>query len=212
LVKPIVGKAHQLIVHATSCGWLEPANLETDMREKVLAQVAESKNANKENVEPQATMGLHSPITPNHAHRPLKRLRTAESSYNQIPCWSPEIQKEFDEDFVRLLVANGNAWRMADNPQTKIWMEKWSRGPPSSGRKKLSGAVLDAEVLKAENRVREKIVGKVGTGTCDGWKNKAKKSVVSTMLMVENEVRISAAEMNVCLHGVITQAIPYGNS
>ena len=126
---------------------------------------------------------------PSHAHCPLKQLHTAESSYNQIPGWSPKIQKEFDEDFVRLLVANGNAWRMADNPQTKIWMEKWSRGPPSSGRKKLSRAVLDAEVLKAENRVREKIVGKVGTGTCDGWKNKAKKSVVSTMLMVKNEVR-----------------------
>jgi len=49
---PIIGKAHQLIVHATSCGWLKPANQETDMQEKVLAQVAESKNANKENVEP----------------------------------------------------------------------------------------------------------------------------------------------------------------
>src|SRR5882762_5530759 len=74
------------------------------------------------------------------------------------------------------------AWQITHpGPQTKIWMEKWSHGPPSSSRKKLSGAVLDAEVLKAENRVREKIVGKVGTGTCDGWKNKAKKSVMSTM-------------------------------
>jgi hypothetical protein len=202
---PIVGKARQLIVHATSCGWLEPAELGTDMREKVLAQVAES---NKENVDPRAGLGL----TPSHVHRPLKRLRTAKCSYNQIPGWSPEIQKEFDEDFVRLLIANGSAWRMADNPQTKIWMEKWSRGPLPSSRKKLSGAVLDAEVLKAENRIREKIVGKVGTGTCDGWKNKAKKSVVSTMLMVENEVRISAAEMMVCLHRVNAQAVPYGNS
>jgi uncharacterized Zn finger protein len=63
---PIIGKAHQLIVHATSCGWLKPANLETDMQEKVLAQVAEFKNANKENVELQARMGLHLPITPSH--------------------------------------------------------------------------------------------------------------------------------------------------
>ena len=58
-----------------------------------------------------------------------------------------------------------------------------------SSCKKLSSAVLNAEALKAENHIREKIVGKVGTGTCDGRKNKAKKSVVSTMLMVENKVR-----------------------
>ena len=134
------------------------------MREKVLVQVAES---NKENVEPPAGLGLLL-IMPSHVHCPPKQLCTAESSYNQIPGWSPEIQNEFDEDFIRLLIANGSAWRMADNPQTKIWMEKWSRGPLPSSRKKLSGAVLNAEVLKAENRIREKIVGKVGTGTCDG--------------------------------------------
>jgi hypothetical protein len=68
-------------------------------------------------------------------------------------------------------------------------MEKWSCGPLPSSHKKLSSAVLNAEVLKAENCIREKIVGKVGTGTCDGWKNKAKKLVVSTMLMVENKLR-----------------------
>ena len=56
-------------------------------------------NANKENVEPRARTGLHLPITPSHAPCPLKRLHTAESSYNQIPSWSSEIQKEFDEDF-----------------------------------------------------------------------------------------------------------------
>jgi hypothetical protein len=33
--------------------------------------------------------------------------------------------------------------------------------------------------------------GKVGTGQCDGWKNKAKKSVVSTMVMVENKVGLT---------------------
>ena len=77
-----------------------------------------------------------------------------------------------------------------------MFLEKWSCGPPTSNHKKLSGAVLDSEVVKAEERVRQKIQGKVGTGQCDGWKNKAKKSVVSTMLMVENEVRVfSQAEM-----------------
>jgi hypothetical protein len=155
---------------------------------------------NKENNNPQARMGISSSVTPkNVTHRPLKRLRTAESSYGQLPGWSPEIQNEFDSDFVRCIIANGWAFRCADNPQTKIFLEKWSHGPPASNRKKLSGAVLDSEVVKAEEQVRQKIQGKVGTGQCDGWKNKAKKSVVSTMLMVENEVRVFLqVEMRFC--------------
>ena len=68
-------------------------------------------------------------------------------------------------------------------------MKKWSHSPPASNCKKLSGPVLDVEVLEVENHVREKIHGKIGTRQCDGWKNKAKKWVVSTMLMVKNMVR-----------------------
>jgi hypothetical protein len=54
--------------------------------------------------------------------------------------------------------------------------------------KKLSGRILDDEVKVMEERVKLKVQGKVGTGQCDGWKNNAKNSVVSTMVTVENEV------------------------
>jgi len=56
--------------------------------------------------------------------------------------------------------------------------------------KQLSGQILDQEVESVE-RMKLKIQGKVGTGQCDGWKNNAKKSVVSTMVTVENEVRLA---------------------
>ena len=52
----------------------------------------------------------------------------------------------------------------------------------------LSGWILDDEVKLTEDRVKLKVDGKIGTGQCDGWKNNAKKSVVSTMVTVENEV------------------------
>ena len=100
LVTPIVGKARQLAVHAKSCVLLQPANLGTNLQETVLARMAEIEN--KENNDPQARMGIsNESVTPKHVtHRPLKRLCTAESSYDQLPSWSPEIQKEFDGDFV----------------------------------------------------------------------------------------------------------------
>jgi hypothetical protein len=57
-------------------------------------------------------------------------------------------------------------------------------------RQKLAGRILDNKAKITEDRMKLKIQGKVGTGQCDGWKNKAKKSVVSTMVTVENEVCI----------------------
>jgi hypothetical protein len=48
--------------------------------------------------------------------------------------------------------------------------------------------VLDNEVKEAEQRTKVHIEGKVATGQCDGWKNTAKKSVVTSMMIVENEV------------------------
>jgi hypothetical protein len=134
LVMPIVGKARQLAVHAKSCALLQPTNLGTDLQETVLARMAESEN--KENHDPQARMGTsNKSVTPKHVtHCPLKHLRTAESSYDQLPSWSPKIQKEFDGDFVQCIVANGWAFHCSVNPQTKIFLEKWSHGPPTLGQ------------------------------------------------------------------------------
>ena len=55
-------------------------------------------------------------------------------------------------------------------------------------RKKLAGRILDNKVKLTEDWMKLKIQGRIGTGKCDGWKNEAKKSVVSTMVTVENEV------------------------
>ena len=52
----------------------------------------------------------------------------------------------------------------------------------------LSGHVLNSQVKKVEDRICEKVTGKLTTGQCDGWKNIAKTSVVATVMSVENEV------------------------
>jgi hypothetical protein len=69
--------------------------------------------------------------------------------------------------YIALLPMDGWAFCCSDNPQTKIFLEKWSSSPPTSNCKKLSGAVLDSEVVKAGEQVRQKIQGKVGTGQYD---------------------------------------------
>jgi hypothetical protein len=100
-----------------------------------------------------------------------------------------ETQIEFSKDFLKLLIANGAPFLFANNPETHIFAAKWiTPGAVIPDCKKLSGQILDDEVKVTEDRVKLKVQGKVGTGQCDGWKNNAKKSVVSMMVTVENEV------------------------
>ncbi|EDR03851.1 uncharacterized protein LACBIDRAFT_306593 [Laccaria bicolor S238N-H82] len=49
----------------------------------------------------------------------------------------------------------------------------------------MSGQVLDNKVRKVENKVRQKVRGKLATGLCDRWKNIAKTSVVSSLMTVD---------------------------
>jgi hypothetical protein len=67
-------------------------------------------------------------------------------------------------------------------------MNKWTSGGIVPDCKVLSGSILNNQVAKVEEKVKAKIQGKVGIAQCDGWKNNTKKSVVSTMIIVENEV------------------------
>jgi hypothetical protein len=181
--------------HANSCHWFSDTHFGSE-REDVLARQAQMKD--KENMNPSASpvsnWNVVTSFTPHGqaspAARPLKRTRTATNvSYGDAPAYDNDIQKEFHDDICKLLVANGWAWRSANNPETRLFMNKWTGGGLVPDRKVLSGSVLNNQVAEVEERVKAKIQGKVGIAQCDGWKNNAKKSVVSTMVMVENEVR-----------------------
>jgi hypothetical protein len=101
-----------------------------------------------------------------------------------------DLQDEFSADLCRLLVELNTAWAAADKPGLHRFIQKWV-GPEVvvQDRRILSGKVLDKEVKKVEDTVRRKVQGRLATGQCDGWKNVAKSSVVSSVMSVENVVR-----------------------
>jgi hypothetical protein len=84
---------------------------------------------------------------------------------------------------LKLFVFCGFARNSANDPQI-AFVEKYIPGAKVPDRRVLSGRILDGEVAKVE----ERIVGKMATGQCDGWKNVAKTSVVTSMITVEHEV------------------------
>ncbi|KAL6307742.1 ribonuclease H-like domain-containing protein [Sparassis latifolia] len=68
-----------------------------------------------------------------------------------------------------------------------LFMKKWVPGAKVPDRRSLSGTYLDRAVAEVEERTKIKVRGKVATRQCDGWKNVAKTSVVTSVMTVEHE-------------------------
>jgi hypothetical protein len=98
------------------------------------------------------------------------------------------MQAEFGEDFCKLLIAIRAPWNSANNPQMHLFVQKWIPGSVVPDRRTLSGPILDREAMKVEDRLKEKLRGRLATFTTDGWKNKAKQSIVASMVSVASEV------------------------
>jgi hypothetical protein len=116
--------------------------------------------------------------------RPSKRQRTADA------------QREFNEDFCKMLVATGSAWNFANNPEVRHFFGKWTPGVIVPDRRTLSGPVLDGLVTKVENVMKVNWNGKLAMGQCDGWKNTAKQSVVASVVTVASQVCFSRSINN----------------
>jgi hypothetical protein len=177
-----------MLLHAEHCLLLRLDKLGSNLLQETLdlEQLRISQQADKENI------GIAPPTPTTPIGPPLKRTRTTLLSFRETQGLSKELQAEFSTDLLKLLVANGSAWLFANNPETHSFASKWRMpGAAILDRKQLSGQILDQEVESVEERMKLKIQGKVGTGQCDGWKNNTKKNVVSTMVMVENKVRLA---------------------
>jgi len=128
--------------------------------------------------------------------RPPKRPRTSslnpEGSGSSSPfgrAWNPLLQQEFGEDFCKLLVATRSSWNTAQNPQMRLFVNKWIPGAIVPDRRTLSGPILDREAGKVEERLKLKLRERKATFQTDGWKNKAKQAIIATMVSVDFEVR-----------------------
>ncbi|KAH7922722.1 hypothetical protein BV22DRAFT_1106461 [Leucogyrophana mollusca] len=86
-----------------------------------------------------------------------------------------------------MFVSAGIPWNAANDPEVQKFVVKWIPGAKVPDRWRMSGVLLDRQVVKVEARTKEQIQGKLATGQCDGWKNIAKASLVSSMVSVDFE-------------------------
>jgi hypothetical protein len=146
---------------------------------------AQSKK-NKENIPPP------SPPTTNSApiSAPTKIIEAGPTKKMRLTSkLTSDAQCEFESDMCQMFASCGWAWNSSNNPQLCQCFSKWVPEVNVPDRRKLSGPVLDAEVKKVEERVKERVHGQLATGQSDGWKNISKASVVGTMITVDGQVR-----------------------
>lgn len=133
-------------------------------------------------VVPPSGMFVHAP-TPSAI--PLHRTDTVPD----LPLGASDIQKEFAADLCRLFVALNLAWNAAAHPETKAFFARWLPHLHVPDRRTLSGPLLRAEKQKVVARIRSKVHGKYAMLQCDGWRNVARISIVTSMMTVGDQVR-----------------------
>ncbi|KAF8989621.1 hypothetical protein BDQ17DRAFT_1333968 [Cyathus striatus] len=98
----------------------------------------------------------------------------------------PEVQQEFAEDVCKLLVTLGIPFNIVSHPEYKLFSQKWMPGLVTPDRHTLAGSILNKEADKVIMGTRQHTEGKLATYQCDGWKNIAKTSVITSMMTVDS--------------------------
>ncbi|KAF8146096.1 ribonuclease H-like domain-containing protein [Mycena galopus ATCC 62051] len=81
----------------------------------------------------------------------------------------------------------GWSWNAANNPEFRLFVEKFIPGAVVPNCPVLSGAILTGEANKVIARTKAKIEGKLASYAEDGWKNVAHTHVDTSVLSVEGE-------------------------
>ncbi len=194
-VDPVCGKEPRMLAHIKKCRYISA----DDRTHALLSSRPSITAGSPKTVAPSSPLAsLHVgaiPFTfPNH--QPLKRSKSLHvgASRGGIQTLAKtlsasQLQDEFSSDLCKLFIATNTPWVAAENPSFHRFIHKWvGSNIVVQDRRILSGRVLDKEVERVEVEVKAKVQGKMATGQCDGWKNVAKSSVVSTLMSVENEV------------------------
>ncbi|KIM69305.1 hypothetical protein SCLCIDRAFT_78472, partial [Scleroderma citrinum Foug A] len=101
--------------------------------------------------------------------------------------WAKETKDEFQHDLCLAFISSGIAWNVISDVQLRHFLAKWIPGAEIPDHRKLAGPILDKEVTRVISKTRLHTAGRFATGQSDGWKNIAKASVVTSMIIVDFE-------------------------
>ena len=121
-------------------------------------------------------------LPPDIPERSVKRAKVSNA------LWTQELKDEFQHDLCLAIISSGISWNAISDVQLRHFLAKWIPGVEILDRRKLSGPILDKQVTRIISKTQLHTTGRFATGQCDGWKNIAKASVVTSMIIVDFEV------------------------
>jgi hypothetical protein len=98
-------------------------------------------------------------------------------------------QAWFEIALCRTAVSAGWAWNSLSDPEFQSMMKIIRPDLKIPDRRKLSGHILNQEVDRVVQALKDQVEGRIATGMCDGWKNVSKTSVIASMITVDYQVR-----------------------
>jgi len=81
-----------------------------------------------------------------------------------------------------------------------LFVQKWIPSGAVPDQQTLSGPILKQEAAKVEDQLKMKLDERLTTFMTDGWKNKAKQSIVASMVSVASEVSSGIKLSITCTH------------
>ncbi|KAE9405053.1 hypothetical protein BT96DRAFT_988883 [Gymnopus androsaceus JB14] len=104
-----------------------------------------------------------------------------------VPAWSGKTWGEFHAGILCLIALGCLSFKFVNNPKWNHFTHKWIPGAPIVDQRILSGPILTAEVKHITAATREVIGGQFTMYQADNWKNIAKTSVITSMLIVNHK-------------------------
>ncbi|KAM5543668.1 hypothetical protein V8D89_002919 [Ganoderma adspersum] len=200
-VIPIAGKVDTMLAHARQCTYTNKEKCTWVEHQLAVAAEAKARAKSKPVIIPSytpSTTNSASHLVPDpDTHHHDSDTPCSEHSGCRCKChtpWDENHQKLFEADLCDLFVACNFSFNAAENPQTRIFFNKWVPGAEVPDCRKLSGSCLDAAVTTALAGTQTAVFGQYATGQSDGWKNVAKTSVLTSTMNVNSRAHL------VCTH------------
>ncbi|KAG8703967.1 hypothetical protein FRC11_010315, partial [Ceratobasidium sp. 423] len=160
-------------------------------KELTMRKCSESAQSTSTNTQT-SSIGSAAPPTPTaqSAHQidigraPIVLLTPAKPADVLFPL---EQQEEFATDLLNVISACGLSFYTVNHPVFKNFLMKYARGVHVPCQQILAGRVLDKQVSRAEEYIKEHTRGKLAMRQCDGWKNIARTPVIAVMMTVEGQ-------------------------
>lgn len=125
----------------------------------------------------------------NTDRRPLKMQASFQVKAVKAINFDLEKQAAFENQLLRAVISAGWSFNSIEDPEVKKLFRDFVPGARLPTQQRLSGTILDQEVIRIEGSFRVSEPDVYATLQCDGWKDISRQHLVAFMFTAKGDVR-----------------------